>query len=748
MNPTQKAVSDSYVFPRLDTRDKNEKYHETFARSIVNRSINDSWANDYRLWEECYNFLENGTNGELTQHLQKAEDGSQLPAPWISLNTVPVKIDLLLGELEARGYEIKVKALNKEAVSRKLEEKERLRVERRLQPVMQEIEAQTGLPTAPDEYIPQTDKELDEYIDLNFKDKAEIIMESALKYLAKKNDWDEERRLLFRDVLATGRCYVRNEIVKGVPRARRVSPLQMVVDPSCKTDTLEDATYFGEIEYLSIAAAAERYNLTDEEIQQVYNSYTSWVSAGSGVSQNAVDNYAFRTINNGRLKWFKEVNGQLRVLVIRSVWDDYKILQHKNEVNEKYGTEHLQEITDKVRNRDASKIITNKMEVWRQCTIIGGKIIREWGECPNQARNLNDLEVTEPPYKGWIPNFSTGRGVSKVEQMASIQLMKDITMYNMSVAMTRAGAKGMVYDLAQVPAGWTPEQAMKYMRVFGVMFINSKEAQFQVGASSPFKEFDMTLSDSIAQYLEIMRFHDNEMDKISGVSPERQGVLPGSSTSPTAQQSALTQSNLITAPYFNGFMRFNQRVLNQQAKLAAIVFAHSPELFAPIIGDTGVDFLKEHLDLELQEYGAFVSAMPPMYQDRRYLEGALNIALQGDPTFVNDYLAIMMESDLSVAVRKFQRKSALRKIFEQQQMQAQAERDEALQERIAALEAQSQQNAQQTQLTDTNLKNQGQMERTLATGRTKLASDKLKLMGDAMKTQAMLNKPQPAKATK
>lgn len=743
--PSQQAVSDGYSFPRLDSRDKNKDYHEKFARAIVNRSIDDSYANSYNLFEECYKFLDHGTDGKLTEHLQVAEDKTALPAPWISLNTIPVKIDLLLGELEARGYEIKVKALNKEAISRKLEEKERLRVERRLQPVMQEIQAQTGMPTAPDEYIPQTDKELDEYIDLTFKDKAEIIMESALKYLAKKNDWDEERRLLFRDVLVTGRCFVRNEIVKGVPRARRISPLQMVVDPSCKTDTLEDATYFGEIEYLSLAAAAERYNLTDDELQQVRTSYNQWVTAGSGTAQNSADNYAFRTIANGRLKWFKEVDGQLRVLVTRAVWDDYKILQHKNEINEKYGTEHLQEITDKVRNRDASKIITNKMEVWRQCTIIGGKIIREWGECVNQARSLKDLEIAEPPYKGWIPNFATGRGVSKVEQMASIQLMKDITMYNMSVAMTRAGAKGMVYDLAMVPAGWSPEQAMKYMRVFGVMFINSKESQLMPGATNTFKEFDMTLSDSIKQYLEIMRFHDNEMDKISGVSPERQGVLPGSSTSPTAQQSALTQSNLITAPYFNGFMRFNQRVLNQQAKLASISFAHAPELFAPIISETGVDFLKENIDLELQELGIFVSAMPPMFSDRRYLENALNIVLQNDPAFISEYLSIMMESDLSVAVRRFQRKTTLRKIYAEQQAQAQAEQDRALQERIAALEQQAQLQAQQTQLADTTLKNEGQDRRALISSRTKLSGDKLKLMSDSMKVQATLNKPQPTK---
>lgn len=737
----------SYQAPRLDAKIKDENYHVTWARHIVNKSIDDGWANNFRLYEELYKFLDEGSNGELTQHLQKAEDGSQLPAIFLSLNTIPTKVELLIGELEARGYEIKVKALNKEAISRKLEEKERLRVERRLQPVMREIEAQTGIPTSPDEYIPQTDKELDEYIDLTFKDKAEIIMESALKYLAKKNGWDEERTALFRDAIVVNRCFVRNEIVKGVPRARRVSPLNMIIDPTCQTDTLEDATYWGEIEYLSIGAAAERFNLTDDEIQQVYTSYNQWTSTvGNGSVGNAQDNYAFRTIANNRVRWFKEVNGQMRVLVCRAVWDDYKILKRKHEVNEKYGTEHLQEITDKVRNRDVSNIITSKMEVWRQCTIIGGKITRQWGECENQARDISTLEVTEPPYKGWIPNFTTGRGVSKVERMASIQLNKDIAMYNMSVAMTRAGAKGMVYDLSMIPAGWTPEQAMKYMRVFGIMFINSKESQSMPGATNTFKEFDMTLSDSIGQYINIMQFYDNEMDKISGVSPERQGILPGSSTSPTAQQSALTQSNLITAPYYNGFMRFNERVLNQQAKLAKIAFAHAPELFAPVVGSSGIDFLKEHIDMDLDEFGTFVTVAPPMFSDRRYLENALNIVLQGDASFVGDYLSIMMEPDISVAVKKFTRKNALRKIFEQQQIQAQQEQEQALQERVAALEAQSQQQALQAELANTQLKNSGQMDRTLATGRVKLSSDKLKLMESAMKTNAMVNKSQPSRA--
>ncbi len=724
---TESSSGGSYAFPSLTEKDKNQDYHKRMAQAIVHQTLDDGYANRYRIIAECYKLLEEGTTGDLTSHLQKAEDGSELPAPWLTLNSLKTKIDLLIGELEQRGYEIKVVATNKEAISRKLEEKEKLRVKRRLQALAQYLEQETGMPVEnPDEYVPQTEAELDEYFDLTFKDKAEYIVESALKYLAKRNNWDEERKALFKDVLAAGRCIVKNEIVRGVPKSRRIDPLCFIHDPDCKRDDMEDATYFGEVEYLPIAAAAERYNLSDEEVKEVYGRYNSYLGAGYDKSHNSLSSYDFGAIKGNTVKWFKQIDGQLRVLVIRACWNDYKTLKYKNEINERYGTEHLQEIKDNVRNRDNSKIITNKLQVWRQCTLVGGTIAREWGECVNQARNISELEVTEPPYKVWAPNFGTGRGVSKVEQISGLQLAKDLAMYNMNLAMTRAGAKGMVYDLAMVPEGWTPEQVLKYMRVFGVGFVNSKESQMMPGNMNLMKEFDMTLSQSVGQYLEIMRFYDNEMDKISGVSPERQGMVQGASQAVGVTESALFQSNLITAPYFKGFERFCSRVLNHQAKLIKIVFPKAPEVFAPIIGDTGIDFLREHIDLDLDEFGAFVQSLPPMFLDRQKLEQMVMVAVQSDPSFLDDALAIMMEPDTKVAIRQFQRKRALRKVYEAQMQQAQQEREAAIQEQVNQIEAAKVQQSGQVPIQLQEMKNKGSYDRTIAQGKVKLGEQKIK----------------------
>lgn len=737
VNPSNGA----YNFPKLTTKDKNADYHSACTRAIVSNTLTASWANNFSVMAESYKFLQEGSDGEMTQFLQQNPDGTVAPTLWLTLNTLQTKVDLLVGELEERGYEIKVRALNKEAINRKLEQKEKLRVKRRLQQIVAFVEQQTGMPLEDSEqYVPQTDAELDEYIDLTFKDKVEILIETILKYLAERNGWDNARPLLFRDVLAAGRCFIKNEIVRGIPRSRRVDPLCMVVDPDCKTDTLEDATYFGEVEYLPLASAAERYNLTDEELEDARTSYNAYLGTGYEKKEDILNAKHFDCIAGNRVKWFRDIDNQLRVLVFRGVWRDYKKIDHKHEVNEKYGTEHLQEITDKVRKKDKSKVITKKFEVWRQCTLVGGKIVREWGEVPNQARDLSDIETSEPPYKGWIPNFATGRGVSKVEQMSGLQLAKDIAMYNMNIAMTRAGAKGMIYDLAMVPEGWTPEQAMKYMKVFGVAFINSKESQLMPGNMNLFKEFDMTLSDSIGQYINIMQFYDQEMDKISGVSAERQGIVQGSSQAVGVTQASLFQSNLITAPLFKGFERFCSRTLNHLAKLSKVAWAYDDENFANIIGTTGVDFLKTHIDLELEEVGVVVKSLPPQFLDRQKLEQMVMIVLQSEPQFIDDALQILAEPDFKVAMRMFQRRRAVQKVLQAEMAQAQSEQENAMQQRMAALEQQSAQADRDVQLQLQQMKGQSAEDRSTQQGRVKLSDSKIKSITELTKEKL---KPRP-----
>jgi hypothetical protein len=177
--------------------------------------------------------------------------------------------------------------------------------------------------------------------------------------------------------------------------------------------------------------------------------------------------------------------------------------------------------------------------------------------------------------------------------------------------------------------------------------------------------------------------------------------------------------------------------MNHQAKMVKIAWA-GKEVFAPIIGDSGIDFLKNNVDLDLDTF-IVIESLPPIAVTRQKLEAMLNIVLQSDPEFIDDALDIMMDSDLTSAIRKFKKKRALRKMYQERQAQMVAEREQTVQAQVAQTEAQNKDKELMTSLELQNKKNEGALQRSLQQSRTKLTSDKIKVIGD-------LNKPKNAKA--
>jgi hypothetical protein len=416
------------------------------------------------------------------------------------------------------------------------------------------------------------------------------------------------------------------------------------------------------------------------------------------------------------VKWFKVEDGVPRCLVVKACWRDYKLLAHKSETNEK--GEFFQDVTDDyVSKKDKDKIVYNKIECWRQGTLIGGKFLREWGECPNQARDLSSLEVSEPPYKVWIPEFILGKSTSMVEQLTGLQIQ-----------MARAMGKVLVFDMAMLPEGQTQQQVFARMKADGIAWVNSKEYQQTTGNMNLFKEFDLSLSSTISQSIQLISYFDSQIDAISGVNAERQGQVQGASQAVGVTNAALFQSNLITAPYFKGFERFCTRVLNHQAKLVKVAWA-GKEVFAPIIGDVGVDFLKDNIDISLDEFDVVVLSLPPVSIDRQKLEEMISLAVQNGELPIADALGVILEQDMTVAVRKLQRKLLNRQRFQYQQEQQHAEQDQANQEQMMALQQQQLQfQMQNSPLQLQAMKNEGNLKKTIATGRVKLRGQQLDLL--------------------
>src|SRR5690606_30533297 len=234
--------------------------------------------------------------------------------------------------------------------------------------------------------------------------------------------------------------------------------------------------------------------------------------------------------------------------------------------------------------------------------------------------------------------------LSLVEQLVGLQLLKDIARVKLQIQMAQAVDKVLVFDEAFLAEGMTKDGVTGRMKADGILWINSKEYQLGTGNLNLFKEYDLSLSQSIQQSIQLAVYFDQQMNDVSGVNSERQGQVQGASQAVGVTEAALYQSNMITAPYFKGFERFCSRVLNHLAKLVKIAWADK-EKFAPIIGDVGIDFLRDNIDISLDEFDVEVRTLPPSNVDRQTLTQWVGMAIQSGELPLSDALAIMLEPD-------------------------------------------------------------------------------------------------------
>ena len=717
-----------FSFPDLLIEDskKDAQYHKKFVQAVMSNNINANFDLTYASMNENYTFFQGDQTGDEFRFLQESEDGEVLPAQWINYNKISSRVELLLGELQRRGYQITATAINKEAKSRKLSKREKDRVNLWLQPYRKGLQKKSGLNFTPPGQEFGSEPEIDDFYENDYKEQNEIVMQYALRYIAKKHDWGYQRLALFRDILIAGRAAVICEMKDGLPYMRRIDPRNLVFDPTAQDDFLSDATYYGELRYMAMPDAAAKYNLNLEELRSVWDSYKQFQTNQYTSGQFK----EFKTIHGSNLRYFHNDSDKLRVLVATAYWQDTKTINHKIK-EDKHGGRHVEEVTE---NATSNRVTKNKLSIWRTATLIGGTLLAEWGEMKNHIRHNSALAETFSPIKVVIPNYINGKSISKVDQLKGLQKLKDITMYNIQLAMTRAGAKGFFYDIAQLPDTWTLEDVVRYTKTHGIIAFDSRIDGLPAGYNQ-FQEVDQTLSNSVSQYILISNMIDSEMDAISGINDARQGNIQGSSQAVGVTQSAIMQSNLATELYFTEFQQFSSHIYNYLSGLAKIGISKSDKLDGAI-GESGVNFIKENSGLNFDDFATFIDDVPPLVDNVNMYHTTLMAALQSNAITFKQYSVLVREKDPLVGLKRFERMVTIE--------EAKAAKQQAQQQQMMMQAQQAQQQAEQGgkmalgkqkgdySIEQQKLENVGEMNEEMVKGKYGMAGKKIDFTKDLM----------------
>jgi len=621
-------------------------------------------------------FKEEDFNHVLNPYGVEQKIGEQ-PAQLHDYNIISNKINLLKGEEMSRPFNWTVMSVNGQAVSEKERQKKDMllyltKVElAKALGVDMEIEPPEG------EELPQSLKEVDEYVKYNLTDIREEWASDILTYLKER----ENLQLKFNQgwehsIISTEEIYyvgVSNE----EPKLRVVNPINCDFDRNPDNPNIEDGDWFKEERWMTSGQILDEYGefLSDAQVKKLDEG-----GLNRGLTGQTFPGFAY-TLDD--LDKRRDRSDTTHFLVTQVVWKSMKKIGFVSYPDE--NGEYQEGIVDEsFKLDDEMKALGYELE-WRWIPEIwkGTKIADEYyvdiTPLPNQYRNMDNPAEVKLPYIGLVYNSTNSVPTGIVDLLKPYQYLYNVIWYRMETEIAKAKGKKMVMDLAQIPKSEGIDLD-KWMYLFdntGIAFVNSMEEgseRFagQVSSFNQFTQIDMTLSQAMGQYISILAKIEQTADKIIGITPQREGNVAQHETVGGVERS-ITQSSYVTEPWFYMHNEVKKKVLTHLLEMAKFAYPDSKKIHY-IMDD--VQRINITVDMEKfsdSEYGVFVTNSGKEAATFQKLEGLAQQALSSGAASLSDIVSVYKATSVAELSNIIKTSEDQKNAREQQQQQQQQE---------------------------------------------------------------------------
>ena len=607
-----------------------------------------------------------------------------MPSPATMAN-YPItrnKIDLLCNEDLSRPLDKSVFAVNMDAALRKEQFKVSLVANSLLAEINSEVENEFGMELEMDNKEYPIPDDIDLFMRYQYKEVIEESIHDGLDYLTQKYQLKHLFKEGLRDMLVTAKQFYKVYIKDGDPYVRRVDPRTFVYDKSIESDFLDRAQWCGEERWLNINEVIDEFSdqLDADDIKELEE------------MRQATNDYLDRW--NGIFNWVEiDESKTVKVRVVSAEWKSIKALRFKVSEN-KYNPERpfRKAVGDNYKKRKGETIETKYVDDIWEGTQIGGKILVNCQRRPNQVRSVDDAGTTDLSYVGVIFNHTTGKPTSLVDILSHIQMLYNIVMYHIELALARSGGKAVVYDVSQMPTeiGMDMQEVMYHLKNDGIIPINSREEGGETASFNQFQQVDFTLSNSVQQLINLKLMLEQTAGQISGVSPQREGAVEQYEYVGNVQR-AVTQSSISTGGWFYSHNEVKKKVFDKLANLMKMSWAGGKKA-AYVLGDAGYKMLNVLPDVALNDYGIFLGDAGKDDALKQSVQQMSQAALQSGSITLLDALKVLKADTMTEAQHVLEQGIDAMK---EQQMQQQ---EQAMQQQQAAAESQQAQSQAEMQM--------------------------------------------------
>ena len=306
-----------------------------------------------------------------------------------------------------------------------------------------------------------------------------------------------------------------------------------------------------------------------------------------------------------------------------------------------------------------------------------------------QHVSIDNPNSQKLPYCGAIYSNTNSKPRSLVSILKPLQYMYIVLWYRLELAIARDKGKVINMDITQIPKsmGITPAKWMHYLSSVGVNFINPYEEGWNIigregGKPAQFNQMtslDLTMSNVIAEYIQLMDKIEELAGTISGITAQREGAVSSSEMVGNVERSVV-QSSHITEPLFWVHNQCKRRVLNILLNTAKGAWEQTGKQKLQYIFDNGERaFLDITPKFYYEDMDVFVSDTSKDLENIQKLQQLIQPAMQNGASLL-EAAEILTNDNFNIIKQKLKDMQTRQEQMQQQQQEAEAQQQQQLQQ--------------------------------------------------------------------
>lgn len=683
------------AFPRqkLPLSKKGKKWQEDCVNYIIGEGNVTSGGNSTSYYGELqtyynlYNSIFDEKDFKSITNPFKVEDG--FPATPHDFNIIRPKVDLLIGEETKRPLNFRVIRTSQEATS-EMQEKEK-------QMILQYIQAAITARMSPEE-AQQFQEQLQsgevmppeqiaKYMDKDYKDIVENTAYHTLTYLREKLDLDNEFIKGWKDGLISGREIYYVGVLNAEPYVERVNPIYFSYDKSPDLEFVEDGSWCCRKMRMPITEVYDRYydKLEEKDLDKLEEMIGSTPGRNLGDRSPVDMGIQLRIYDNPIF----EGAGKSLVNVWHCCWKSFKKIFYVTTTDD--AGQPQVNIVDETYQPVGNEISVEPdwiVEVWEGYRA-GSDLYFGIQPIEYQHVSIDNPNSQKLPYCGAIYSNTNSKPRSLVSILKPLQYMYIVLWYRLELAIARDKGKVVNMDITQIPKSMniSPAKWMHYLSSVGVNFINPYEEGWNIpgregGKPAQFNQItalDLTMSNVIAEYIQLMDKIEELSGTISGITQQREGAVSSSEMVGNVER-AVVQSSHITEPLFWVHNQCKRRVLNMLLNTAKGAWEETGKQKLQYIFDNGERaFLDITPKFYYEDMDVFVSDTSKDLENIQKLQQLIQPAMQNGASLL-EAAEILTNDNFNIIKQKLKDMQTRQEQMQQQQQEAEAQQQQQLQQ--------------------------------------------------------------------